>query len=70
MRRRPAGVADRFAAAVERALDHVALHPATGSLRYSQMADAPGLRSWPLRRFPYLVFHVEEADHRNAARRE
>ena len=25
--------------------------------------DLPGLRSWPLKRFPYLVFYVEHADH-------
>ena len=56
-------VAVRFAAAIERALDHVARHPGTGSLRYSHMTDLPGLRFWPVARFPYLVFYVEEADH-------
>jgi toxin ParE1/3/4 len=56
-------VAVRFAEAAERALDHIALHPATGSLRHGHVLNTPGLRFWPLRRFPYLVFYIEEADH-------
>ena len=51
-------VAVRFAEAVERALDHITRHPATGSLRYGHALNTPGLRFWPLRRFPYLVFYV------------
>ncbi|MFN3717086.1 MAG: type II toxin-antitoxin system RelE/ParE family toxin [Thiobacillus sp.] len=45
----------RFVAAVEQAFRHIQRHPSTGSPRYAQELDLPGLRCWPLRRFPYLV---------------
>lgn len=48
-----------FIGALERAFRHVARHPATGSSRYAHDLGLPGLRSWPLRRYPYLVFYVE-----------
>lgn len=44
---------------IERAFKHIARNPATGSSRYAHELDLPGLRAWPLRRFPYLVFYVE-----------
>jgi toxin ParE1/3/4 len=25
--------------------------------------DLPGLRSWPLTRYPHLVFYIERSDH-------
>jgi toxin ParE1/3/4 len=25
--------------------------------------DIPGLRSWPLRRFPYVIFYIEQENH-------
>jgi toxin ParE1/3/4 len=37
-------------------------HPAAGSPRYTHELDLPGLRVWPVRRFPYLVFYVEGAE--------
>ncbi|HEY8332752.1 MAG TPA: type II toxin-antitoxin system RelE/ParE family toxin, partial [Tardiphaga sp.] len=37
--------------------------PATGSPRYAHELNLPGLRCWPLTRYPYLVFHVERPDH-------
>jgi toxin ParE1/3/4 len=52
-----------FIDALERAFRHIARHPATGSPRYAHELDLPGLRSWPLRRYPYLVFFVERDDH-------
>jgi toxin ParE1/3/4 len=36
--------------------------PRTGSPRFSNEFELPGLRSRRLGRFPYLVFYVEEAD--------
>jgi toxin ParE1/3/4 len=45
------------------AYSHIARHPATGSPRYAHELGLPGLRSWPLKRFPYLIFYVEHADH-------
>lgn len=52
-----------FIDALERAYAHVARHPATGSPRYAHELNIPGLRSWPLNRYPYLVFFVERDDH-------
>lgn len=56
-------VALRFIDAVERAFTHIGRHPASGSPRYARDLNIPGLRSWPLGRFPYLVFYVEREDH-------
>lgn len=52
-----------FIDALERAYQHIARHPASGSPRYAQELDLPGLRAWPLKRHPYLVFYVERDDH-------
>jgi len=52
-----------FIDALEQAYTHLSRQPASGSLRYAQELDIPGLRSWPLRRFPYLVFYLERDDH-------
>ena len=52
-----------FVEALEYAYEHFARHPAAGSPRYAHELDLPGLRFWPLRRFPYLVFFVERDDH-------
>jgi toxin ParE1/3/4 len=43
-------------------LRHIGAHPASGSPRYAHLLDLPGLRVWPIRRFPYLVFYVERDD--------
>jgi toxin ParE1/3/4 len=55
-------VALGFIAALERAFRHVSRHPASGSLGYAVELNLPGLRAWPLRRFPHLVFYVETED--------
>lgn len=52
-----------FVDALELAYRHIARHPATGSPRYAHELNLPGLRSWPLTRYPYLVFYLERADH-------
>ena len=52
-----------FIEALEKAYRHIARHPASGSPRYAQELDLPGLRAWPLKRYPYLVFYVERDDH-------
>ena len=52
-----------FIDALEEAYAHIALHPATGSPRYAHALNIPGLRSWPLTRYPYLVFFMEREDH-------
>ncbi len=56
-------VASGLVDALEKAYDHIARHPATGSPRHAHELNLPGLRAWPLTRYPYLVFYVEGADH-------
>ncbi len=52
-----------FIDAVERAFRAIARTPAAGSPRHAYELGLPGLRHWPLRRYPYLVFYVEQQDH-------
>lgn len=53
----------RFVDALERAYRHIGRHPASGSPRYAHELELPGVRSWPLRGYPYIVFYVEQHDH-------
>lgn len=55
-------VALGFIDALERAYTHISRQPVTGSPRYAHELDLPGLRAWPLTRYPYLVFYVERPD--------
>ncbi|WP_033838760.1 type II toxin-antitoxin system RelE/ParE family toxin [Mesorhizobium loti] len=41
----------------------IASHPASGSLRYGYEIGLPGLRSVQLKRYPYLIFYLEQTDH-------
>lgn len=52
-----------FIDALERAYGHIARRPSSGSPRYAHELGLPGLRSWPLRRYPYLVFYIEREQH-------
>lgn len=52
-----------FIDALEEAYAHIGRHPGTGSPRYGHELNLPGLRSWPLTRYPYLVFYVEHPHH-------
>lgn len=52
-----------FVDALEAAYTHVGRHPATGSPRYAHELNLPGLRFWPLTRYPYLVFYIELPTH-------
>lgn len=56
-------VALGFIDALERAYDHIGRHPATGSPRHAHELNLPGLRAWPLTRYPQLVFYVEHPEH-------
>lgn len=56
-------VALQFVDALQNAYRHIGRHAATGSPRYAHALDLPGLRFWPLRRFPHLVFYVDRPDH-------
>ena len=52
-----------FIDALEQAYAQIACHPASGSPRYAHELNLPGLRFWPLARYPYLVFYVERPQH-------
>jgi toxin ParE1/3/4 len=56
-------VALGFVDALEQAYTHVGRHPATGSPRYQHELGLPELRTWPLSRYPYMLFYVERPDH-------
>ena len=53
----------KFIDALEMAYVRIGRHPSAGSPRYAHELDLPGLRAWPLRRFPHLVFYMEREDH-------
>ncbi|KSB89441.1 plasmid stabilization protein [Caulobacter vibrioides] len=55
-------VAIAFVDAMHNAYRIIAEQPAAGSPRYAHELKWPGLRTWPLKRYPYLVFYVEEPD--------
>jgi toxin ParE1/3/4 len=55
-------VALGFVDALERAYRHISRHPVSGSSRYAVELNLPGLRSWPLKSFPHLVFYFEMKD--------
>ena len=55
-------VALGFVDALEHAYAHVGRHPATGSPRHAHELNLPGLRAWPLKRYPCIVFYVERSD--------
>lgn len=55
-------VAARFVDALERALGRLARQPQLGSLRFAYDLGIPGLRTWPVPRFPSLIFYVEQDD--------
>ena len=48
-----------FIDALQRAYRLIAQQPAIGSPRYAYEIGIDGLRVWPLRKYPYLVFYVE-----------
>jgi len=56
-------VALGFIDALEQAYGHIGRHPAAGSPRYAHELDLPGLRAWPLTRYPHMVFYVEHPDY-------
>ncbi len=58
-----AKVALGFVDELEKAYDHIARHPSSGSPRYAHQLGLADLRFWRLRRYPYLIFYVEREDH-------
>lgn len=55
-------VAEQFVAGVETALSRAAAHPAAGSPRYAGPLNRPGLRFWPIKGYPYLVFYLDRGE--------
>ena len=53
-----AQVALGFINALEVAFRQIADHPDSGSPRYGQELNLPGLRSWPVKAHPYVVFYM------------
>ena len=51
-----------FVDALEAAINHLRQQPLAGSLRFAYELEIPELRSWPLRKFPYLIFYVPDDD--------
>lgn len=47
---------------LEEAYVHISRCRGTGSTRYAHELNLPGLRSWPLARFPHIVFCFEQSD--------
>ena len=56
-------VALGFIDALEQAYSHIGLHPSSGSPRYAHELNLPGLRSWPMKTYPYIIFFIEHQDH-------
>ena len=52
-------VALRFISALDEAFGYLAGYPQSGMVRWSHELGIPGLRSWSLQRFPYVVFYVD-----------
>ena len=50
----------RFVDALEDAYRHIGRLPATGSPRYGHQLGIAGLRTWPVRGFPFLVLYAEK----------
>lgn len=51
-----------FIGELEKAYAHISRQPGSGSSRHAHELNLPGLRFWPLTRFPYLVFYFERGD--------
>ena len=58
-----AAVANLFLHEVKRATSRIEEMPAIGSPHFAVELDVEGLRAYPLRNFPYLLFYFEYDDH-------
>ncbi|MEE9415225.1 MAG: type II toxin-antitoxin system RelE/ParE family toxin [Acidimicrobiales bacterium] len=54
------GIASDFVDDLESAIRHIINHPLTGSLRFAYELEIPELRSWPLKKYPNLVYYVTD----------
>ncbi|WP_419934424.1 type II toxin-antitoxin system RelE/ParE family toxin [Candidatus Palauibacter sp.] len=51
-------VALGFIDALQGVFQHIADNPLSGSPRYGHEVNLPGLRSWPLKGYPHLIFYM------------
>jgi toxin ParE1/3/4 len=51
-----------FIDSLDQAYAFIAESASAGSSRWAHELSLPGLRSWPLKRFPWLVFYLEHED--------
>lgn len=54
--------AGAFIDAIEAGVQFIQRSPNAGSLRFAFELGIPELRSWPVKRFPYLIFYVALGD--------
>jgi len=52
-----------FIDALEQAYAHIGRRPGAGSPRDAHELNLPGLRAWPLTRYPYLICYIERPAH-------
>ena len=55
--------ATAFLDALESAFRDLREHAVAGSQRYAFELDLPGLRSWLVNGYPYIVFYLDNADY-------
>lgn len=55
-------VAFAFVESLRQGYAHIGRHPSGGSTRLSHELNLPGLRSWPLQDYPYIIFYVEREE--------
>jgi toxin ParE1/3/4 len=48
---------------LEQSYSHISEYPATGSPLYAHELNLPGLRFWPITKYPQLVFYIEQSQH-------
>jgi toxin ParE1/3/4 len=51
-----------FASAVDAEFLYLRRNPSTGSPRYGLQIGFTGLRSWAVKKFPYVIFYVQDTD--------
>ena len=56
-------VAQGFIDMLEKAYHAIGRHPAAGSLKYAYELNLPGLRSWQVKKYPYIIFYVDLPAH-------
>lgn len=56
-------LAARFIESLDHASRAIARWPGLGSPRHGEELEFPGLRTRPMKRFPYLIFYIEHDEH-------